>query len=197
MLTYSITRALCLTVVWPTLWGKKIFSREAWTLDLYFETLSLSFHLSKRMLRFRWIIGFLFPLSILDFARNIECLFDHFTSWFNMFQSVRDQQVHCDHINIFMLFLISVDYPSFTRFHKKRLISWFWIMLILPGLSSLPPPSPLSDHQRRFDRRLLPMSWDALFSIWDHLRLSDCLPMTSWGVIPSKWLTNMDLCNAS
>ena len=25
-----------------------------------------------------------------------------------MFQSVRDQQVHCDHINIFMLFLILI-----------------------------------------------------------------------------------------
>ena len=34
---------------------------------------------------------------------------------------------------------ISVDYPSFTRFHKKRLISWFWIMLILPGLSTTSP----------------------------------------------------------
>ena len=124
MLTYSITRALCLTVVWPNLWVKKIFSREAWTLDLYFETLSLSFHLSKRMMRFRWIIGFLFPLSILDFARNIECLFDHFTSWFNMFQSVRDQQVHCDHINIFMLFLILILNLFFYRCTRSACPRW-------------------------------------------------------------------------
>ena len=88
MLTYSITRALCLTVVWPNLWVKKIFSREAWTLNLYFETLSLSFHLSKRMLRFRWIIGFLFPLSILDFARNIAGLFDHFMCWLFVVRSL-------------------------------------------------------------------------------------------------------------
>ena len=48
MLTYSITRALCLTVVWPNLWVKKIFSREPWTLDLYFETLSLSYFIFQK-----------------------------------------------------------------------------------------------------------------------------------------------------
>ena len=31
-----------------------------------------------------------------------------------MFQSVRDQQVHCDHINIFMLFLILILNLFFT-----------------------------------------------------------------------------------
>ena len=31
-----------------------------------------------------------------------------------MFQSVQDQQVHCDHINIFMLFLILILNLFFT-----------------------------------------------------------------------------------
>ena len=159
-------------------------------MDLYF------IFQKNRMLGFRWIVGLLFPLSILDFARNIECLFDHFTSWFNMFQSVRDQQVHCDHINIFMLFLISVDYPSFTRFHKKRLISWFWIMLILPGLSTTSPrdlQSPTSLSSLWSSAPLWsPSSSDELRRSFQHLGSSQIVWLSPNDVLRrySKQVTN-------
>ena len=81
MLTCFTKRARCLDIN-PT---KPMSSEDIFKRSLDDGSL---FHLSKRMLRFRWIVGLLFPLSILDFAKNIEGLFDHFTSWLFVVRSL-------------------------------------------------------------------------------------------------------------
>ena len=85
MLTYFIKRARCLDMnhynLTKPMSSEDIFKGSLDVGSLFWNFTFILFHLSKRMLRFRWIVGLLFPLPILEFARNIEGLFDHFTSW--------------------------------------------------------------------------------------------------------------------